>query len=139
MMDEVRRFKTLTFDLSRRAVEIEGVRRHLTKSEFDILEVLTGRPEVIFSRDRLMDALFGKDLGRCYYRSVDKHMQHLRRKGVAGIKASHGMGYFWEDRVDPPTKRTGTDKQTRTIIQPSPCCDYCGAPITIGVSLPWPE
>jgi DNA-binding response OmpR family regulator len=67
----------------------------LTATEFDLLVMLAKSPGRVFSRNALMDQVWGQD----YYgvdRTVDTHMSRLRRKlGTCGdhIQTVHGVGY----------------------------------------------
>ena len=67
----------------------------LTATEFDLLVMLAKSPGRVFSRNILMDQVWGQD----YYgvdRTVDTHMSRLRRKlGTCGdhIQTVHGVGY----------------------------------------------
>ena len=85
---ERRKVKCLSDDDSNPEVE-------LTATEFDLLVMLAKSPGRVFSRNILMDQVWGQD----YYgvdRTVDTHMSRLRRKlGTCGdhIQTVHGVGY----------------------------------------------
>ena len=88
----------LLIDAKRRRVEIDGEEIQLTPLEFDILHALAREPEVVFSRDQLMDRIWGyRD--HAGGRVVDSHVARLRRKiGEDGndprfIRTVHGVGY----------------------------------------------
>jgi DNA-binding response OmpR family regulator len=66
-------------DLARRSVEVEGRPVQLTYVEFELLRTLASSPGVVFSRQRLLEALWG---GSDYRepRTIDVHVRHLREK-----------------------------------------------------------
>lgn len=74
---------------------------NLTKKEMDLLWVLASSPNRVFTRDELLDLVWGYD----YYgdmRTVDTHMKRLRHKLDRGedspwhIKTVWGVGYALE-------------------------------------------
>ncbi len=70
----------------------------LRKLEFDLLHTLARRPGMVFSRDQLLNLVWGYDIpGET--RTVDVHIAHLRHK-LAGMQASietvWGVGYRLE-------------------------------------------
>ncbi|HEX5936362.1 MAG TPA: response regulator transcription factor [Actinomycetota bacterium] len=91
----------LLIDAKRRRVEVDGSEIQLTPLEFDILHTLAREPEVVFSRDQLMDRIWGyRD--HAGGRVVDSHVARLRRKiGEDGneprfIRTVHGVGYAFK-------------------------------------------
>ena len=67
----------------------------LTAKEFDLLHCLMGRPGRVFSRDRLLEEVWGSDIA-VTSRTVDTHLKRLREKlGPAGalIETVRGVGY----------------------------------------------
>ena len=91
----------LSIDAKRRRVEIDGAEVQLTPLEFDILHALAREPEVVLSRDQLMDRIWGyRD--HAGGRVVDSHVARLRRKiGEDGndprfIRTVHGVGYAFK-------------------------------------------
>ena len=91
----------LLIDAKRRRVEIDGAEIQLTPLEFDILHTLAREPEVVLSRDQLMDRIWGyRD--HAGGRVVDSHVARLRRKiGEDGndprfIRTVHGVGYAFK-------------------------------------------
>ena len=75
-----------------------GERRlNLTKTEFDLLELLVHNAEVVLTRDLLYDRIWGIDF-ETGSRSLDVHMTYLRAKTEAGgeqriIETVRGVGY----------------------------------------------
>ncbi len=76
-----------------------GKKVELTHKEFDILKLFMHNPNMVFSRDNLMNKIWDIDyIGET--RTVDMHIKTLRRKlGIAGsqIKTVIGVGYRLED------------------------------------------
>ncbi|MEU8617444.1 response regulator transcription factor [Streptomyces sp. NPDC048623] len=75
----VRRFGELTIDPEAREVSVADRRVELTRLEFDLLEALSARPRLAFSRRRLIEQVWAKDWGGDEH-IVDVHIAHLRRK-----------------------------------------------------------
>lgn len=69
----------------------------LTALEFAILDTLLSRPEIVFSRDQLMEAAYGVDI-QVADRTIDSHIRNIRAKlSAAGgrgiISTVHGIGF----------------------------------------------
>ncbi len=74
-----RQFGLLNIDVAAREVRVDGELILLTRTEFDILEVLSGRPGVVLSRRQLLEIVRdGPWVGNEHL--VDVHIGHLRRK-----------------------------------------------------------
>lgn len=89
----------LTIDLSRFEVLVKGRRVELTATEFKILELLCSKKGWVFSRDKILDHLWGVEKA-VIDRTVDVHIRHLREKiGEAAqfIKNIRGVGYKIEE------------------------------------------
>ncbi len=96
--DEVRRFGDLTVDPRAREVSLGGRLVELTRTEFDILEVLSSEPRRVFPRRALVTEVWGADwFGDDHL--VDVHIAHIRAKlaedGAAPryISTVRGVGY----------------------------------------------
>ena len=88
----------LTIDLQRHEVTAGGERVELTAVEFRILQFLASKRGWVFSRDSILDHLWGHDKV-VSDRTVDVHVRHLREKlGPAAllIKNVRGVGYKLE-------------------------------------------
>lgn len=94
-------YDNLTVCIEKGFVSIDGQQIILTKKELEILWLLLENKEKIFSRDNLLDSLWGYD----YYgdnRTVDSHIKRLRAKLDSvphpnwQIKTIWGMGYKFE-------------------------------------------
>jgi DNA-binding response OmpR family regulator len=96
----------LTIDPITREVISAGQRVQLTAREFDLLRLLASNPGRVFSREYLLDRLWGEEYGG-FDRTVDTHILRLRKKlGGSGspgerIVTLWGVGYKFE-RVDDP-------------------------------------
>ncbi len=90
------RIKGLTLNLQqRKAVAGEQV-LDLTPKEFDLLALLAANPERVYSRDQLLDSIWGMEyIGGT--RTVDIHIQRVRKKLGPGLhdilQTIHGVGY----------------------------------------------
>ena len=82
-------------DILKREVIIKNETLKLRTKEFDLLTVFAQNPEVVLSRERLLNQVWGYD----YYgetRTVDVHVNHLRDKlegSTADIETFRGTGY----------------------------------------------
>lgn len=88
----------LAIDLQRYEVTVEGKRADLTSTEFRILQLLASKQGWVYSRDKILDHLWGNEK-IVIDRTVDVHIKHLREKlGEAGklIKNVRGIGYKLE-------------------------------------------
>lgn len=72
----------------------------LTPKEFDLLYTMAQKPKQVFSRDQLLDLVWGYE----YYgeeRTVDVHIKKLRQKlekvGAKVIQTVWGVGYKFDD------------------------------------------
>lgn len=98
---EVRRFGDLTVDPSAREVSVAGRDVELTRLEFDLLETLSSRPRVVFSKEQLLDRVWGSAEFRGDH-VVAVHVANLRRKlGDSDpprfIRTVRGVGYRMGD------------------------------------------
>ncbi len=88
----------LVMDDPAHTVKLAGKRIALTRKEYAILKLFLQNPGIVFSRDRLLSAVWGVDyLGET--RTVDMHIKTLRQKlGTAGgyIETVIGVGYKLE-------------------------------------------
>ena len=88
-------FHNLTVSFSKRLVKVDDEKITLTRKEFDLLCLLLSRPGVCFSRDELLESVWGYDFADSS-RTVDVHIRMLRAKlKEAGdyIKTVRGVGY----------------------------------------------
>ena len=89
----------LRIDPQRRRIEVAGEVVGLRMKEFDLLQHLAQNKGVVFSRDRLLNVVWGYDfVGET--RTVDVHIAHLRHKlrdMTPRIETVWGVGYKLED------------------------------------------
>lgn len=85
----------LTMDRKSHAVHLDGQALDLTRRETMLLELLIARPGRIFSKDELIDRLFGID-DNPNANTVEQHVARLRKK-LSGahftIRTLRGLGY----------------------------------------------
>jgi DNA-binding response OmpR family regulator len=99
--EEVERIEiegVLSLDLQRHEVSVRGEKVELTSTEFRILQLLASKKGWVFSRDKILDFLWGNEK-TVVDRTVDVHIKHLREKlGAAArlIKNIRGVGYKLE-------------------------------------------
>jgi DNA-binding response OmpR family regulator len=94
----------LRIDVARRRVDLDGSEVPLTPLEFEILAVLAADPGVVFTREQLMDRVWGY---RDYAggRVVDSHVARIRRKLQEDgqeprfIRTVHGVGYAFQEHA----------------------------------------
>ena len=75
---ETLRYADLQMDLASHRVTREGGAVHLGPTEFRLLRVLLERPGRVFSREQLLDAVWGRD-SEIEPRTVDVHIRRLRK------------------------------------------------------------
>lgn len=86
----------MAIDMLAREVRIDDELIDLTKIEFDLLATLSARPEMVFTRQQIIDTVWGDDwYGNDHMISV--HIANLRKKldanGTTHIKTVRGVGY----------------------------------------------
>ena len=88
----------LKIDLAKRTVEVRDAPVSLTYVEFELLRTLVARPGRVFSRQALLESLWG-DYAYREPRTIDVHVRHLREKLEADprepelILTVRGVGY----------------------------------------------
>lgn len=88
----------LTIDPEKFEVLVKDEKIQLTSTEFLILKMLAEKPGWVFSREKILDLLWG-DEKDVFDRTVDVHIKNLREKlGPTGklIKNIRGVGYKLE-------------------------------------------
>jgi len=89
----------LVIDLDKFEMAVEGSKVDLTATEFKILQLLASKPGRVFTRDQILDHLWG-DEKAVVDRTVDVHIRNLREKlGPAAslVKNIRGVGYKVEE------------------------------------------
>lgn len=86
----------IELNVSHRTAFAGGTMLELTPKEYDLLKLLVASPDRVFTREQLLDLVWGMD----YFggtRTVDIHVQRLRKKLGSSysdiIQTVHGMGY----------------------------------------------
>lgn len=98
---EVREFDGLRIDLARHEVTMDGKQVALTPKEFDLLAFLAGSPDRAFTREQILNQVWGYDFAG-EGRTVDAHIKRLRRKLASNrerkwnIATVWGVGYKFE-------------------------------------------
>jgi DNA-binding response OmpR family regulator len=93
----------LELDAASRQVRLNGMPLALTATEFRLLEFLMSRPGVVFSREQLLNAVWGQDRA-ITDRAVDVYILRLRQKieidpaAPSLIHSVRGFGYTFEPR-----------------------------------------
>ncbi|HXP75465.1 MAG TPA: phosphate regulon transcriptional regulator PhoB [Stellaceae bacterium] len=75
---EMLRYADLVMDLASHRVTRNGASVHLGPTEFRLLRVLLERPGRVFSREQLLDAVWGRE-SEIEPRTVDVHIRRLRK------------------------------------------------------------
>jgi DNA-binding response OmpR family regulator len=94
----------ITIDPAKRAVTVDGDRVQLTYVEFEVLHTLASHPGRVYSRQALLEAVWGDSAYR-EPRTIDVHIRHLREKiepdprEPAYIFTVRGVGYRFRDAV----------------------------------------
>ena len=92
----------LTIDSSRRTAERDGVLIDLTAKEFNLAELLMRNPGKVYSREKLLDIIWGIDY-QGDVRTVDVHIRRLREKletnpaDPKNFNTKWGVGYFFAE------------------------------------------
>jgi DNA-binding response OmpR family regulator len=88
----------ISIDPQKYEVSIDGTTINLTTTEFNILHLLAQHPGWVYSRNQILDHLWGNDK-IVIDRTIDVHIRNIREKlGEAGniIKNVRGVGYKLE-------------------------------------------
>jgi DNA-binding response OmpR family regulator len=92
----------LRIDFEKRATELSGAPVDLTYVEFEILSVLARHPGRVYTRDMLLDRIWGDSAFRDQ-RTIDVHIRHLREKlepdpkNPGYLLTVRGVGYRFRD------------------------------------------
>ncbi|WP_230637500.1 response regulator transcription factor [Streptococcus mutans] len=89
----------IRFDLSAKRVTAKGKKLDLTKSEYEICELLAKRRGQVFSKDQLYDYLYAYE-ERGTPAAIAEHIKNIRAKfrtiGLEPIETVWGIGYKWQ-------------------------------------------
>lgn len=102
--DRIIEVSDLKLDLDSRRVFENGKEVNLTAKEFDILELLTQNPDKVYSREQLLNIVWGNKLHEAGdVRTVDVHVRRLREKIEPNpsepkyIHTKWGVGYYFKE------------------------------------------
>ncbi len=94
-------FGSMKIDVDSRRVFLDGKEVNLTVKEFDLLELLMNNPNKVYSREKLLNDVWGYEyLGDV--RTVDVHVRRLREKIESTpsdpkyIHTKWGVGYYFQ-------------------------------------------
>ena len=96
------RYGDMMIDLPTRTVAVGSERPALTPTEFRMLAMLAGQPGRPFTREQIIEGVFGYDFDG-FDRTVDVHIANLRRKIEPDVRRPtyvqtvHGVGYRFGD------------------------------------------
>jgi DNA-binding response OmpR family regulator len=99
--ERVLRADAIELDRDSCSVRLDGKPLTLTATEFRLLDFLMSRPGVVFSREQLLDYVWGVDHA-VTDRTVDVHILRLRQKVESDpanptlIRSVRGFGYLFE-------------------------------------------
>ena len=99
---EQKTFGILTIDSKSRNVYKNGVAADLTAREFDMVELLMANPNRVYSRENLLDLIWGHEAYRSEVRTVDVHIRRIREKlETTPAEPEHfmtkwGVGYYFK-------------------------------------------
>ena len=91
----------LTIDTASRRTWKEGQPVELTAREFDLLELLMKNPGRVYSREQLLNLVWGYEYTG-EYRTVDVHIRRIREKVEADpanpelLRTKWGVGYYFD-------------------------------------------
>ena len=95
-------FGALSIDVAAREAHLDGVAVAMTRTEFDVLEALSARPRLVFSRRQLIEEVWDQSwVGDEHL--VDVHVGHLRKKlgddpnSPRYVRTVRGVGYRMGD------------------------------------------
>ena len=88
----------VTIDTASHRVTLDGEEIYLTPKEFDVLALLAANPDVVVSRKKILDTVWGGDLPEDT-RTLDTHIKQVRRAITPysdRIVTLRGVGYRFE-------------------------------------------
>lgn len=91
-------YKSLSVNLDSRKATIDGVMADMTPKEFDLLSFFIKNPDKVFTREQLLNKVWGYEFGGDY-RTVDTHVKMLReslKEYRSLIVTVWGVGYKFE-------------------------------------------
>ncbi|MBK8906805.1 MAG: phosphate regulon transcriptional regulator PhoB [Rhodospirillales bacterium] len=97
LAEECVSYGDITMDLAAHRVTRDGNSVHLGPTEYRLLQLFMERPDRVFSREQLLDKVWGRDI-HVELRTVDVHIRRLRKAlnesgGADVIRTVRGAGY----------------------------------------------
>lgn len=87
----------ITIDREKYLIVKDGRNIILPKKEFELLVLLTSKPNKVFSREEIFAKVWGTDV-IVGDRTIDVHVRKIREKiGIENIKTIKGVGYKYEN------------------------------------------
>ncbi len=99
---DVLEFEGLKIEVGARQVEVDGALVEMTAKEFDLLAFLASSPRQVFSRDQLLDHVWGSSSQWQDDATVTEHVRRVRRRIESDpmqprwIRTVRGAGYRFE-------------------------------------------
>lgn len=93
--------KNITIDLLANEVFCKGVQLHLTKKEYEIIKLLMLNKNMVFSKERIFERVWGLD-SESQLETVTESIKNIRKKILSldkensYIKTLYGLGYKWD-------------------------------------------
>ncbi|MGE5384181.1 MAG: response regulator transcription factor [Omnitrophica WOR_2 bacterium] len=89
----------ISIDKERYLVVKQGKEIILPRKEFELLALLTSKPNKVFTREEIYTKVWGDDVV-VGDRTIDVHVRRIREKiGIDNIKTVKGVGYKYEELV----------------------------------------
>ena len=89
----------LRFDLAGKSVQVGEEKIPLTKSEYEISELLALNHGQVFSKEKIFESVFGYER-ESDSSAITEHVKNIRAKfaryGKKNIQTVWGIGYKWE-------------------------------------------
>ena len=92
-------YRDIMADLRGRVITVAGASPQMTPTEFELLTLLMRTPGRVFSREEIIDRVFGDDFAG-FDRTVDAHISAVRRKlgfRKEYLRTVYGIGYRFGD------------------------------------------
>ena len=92
----------LEMDIEARSIKVDGIEINLTAKEFDLLEILISNPNKVYSREKLLNVVWGYEYPGDV-RTVDVHIRRLREKiennpsDPKYVFTKWGVGYYYKE------------------------------------------
>lgn len=90
----------LKIDFDQKDAYVQGNRMNLSRVEYGILEILMKKPDRVFSREQLIEAVLGYD-ATIDNRSIDTYVKRIRKKiekdpkNPKYLMTKYGLGYYF--------------------------------------------